>query len=100
MRQYLYRIQCSRYNEYPLEKYIAHFYHNVPLPLARHPGVLYRIGLEQTLFCIGPKYGLPCLDFKLDIIFRCLSVENVIILIGLLLLERQIVKLEFNNNNI
>ena len=87
----IYRISNSPQNDVPLERYISHFFHSVPLPLVGHPGVIYNIGTKKLNFKLSPQYCLPTLGFSLSVIFRCLSVDDVITLISLMLLERQIV---------
>ncbi|ETO08851.1 hypothetical protein RFI_28534 [Reticulomyxa filosa] len=88
---HIYRVSCSPANSVPLEKYVSHFVHNVPLPLAGHPGVIYRLGLNNIKFCLSHEFDLPTLNFSLQILFRCLEIEDVITLFGLVLMERKIV---------
>ncbi|ETO12897.1 hypothetical protein RFI_24479, partial [Reticulomyxa filosa] len=88
---HVYRVSCSPANNVPLERYVSHFVHNVPLPLSGHPGVIYQLGVKTIQFCLSHEYDLPTLNFSLQILFRCLSIDDVITLIGLVLMERKIV---------
>ena len=89
--QDIYCISMSPANRVPLEKYVAHFFHSVPLPLRGHPGVEYSIGTKKHLFRLEAKYNLRAIAMSLQWLFRCLDIDSVITLIGLILMERQIV---------
>ena len=88
---HVYCISMSPANRIPLEKYISHFFHLVPLPLCGHPGVKYSIGTKQHIFKLNAKYNLKNISFPLKYLFKCLDIDDIITLIGLILLERQII---------
>lgn len=58
--QDIYCISMSPANRVPLEKYVAHFFHSVPLPLRGHPGVEYSIGTK--VMSHNFLYEKMCLD--------------------------------------
>ena len=84
----LYLNESSKSNSF---KYISHFFHLVPLPLCGHPGVKYSIGTKQHIFKLNAKYNLKNISFPLKYLFKCLDIDDIITLIGLILLERQII---------
>eukprot|EP01083_Nonionella_stella_P017009 47507_1 len=88
---HVYCISMSPANAVPIEKYISHFFESVPLPLRGHPGVEYSIGTKRHIFSLNARYNLADIDFPLQYLFRCLSCDDIIHLIGAILLEKQIV---------
>ena len=52
----LYELINTPNNRIPIEKYISHFMHEIPLPLCGHPGVLYNIGRNKIIFKLAQEY--------------------------------------------
>lgn len=85
----LYRITMSP-SRVPFERYIEQLYFDVPVPL---PGQLVKcsIGHSKLLFSMPPRINFPMLDLPLRVLFRCLSLDSILLLFEQLLMEKKVV---------
>ncbi len=74
----------------PVERYISNFIFDVPLPPRGRTRVQYSIAESTMLICRPPDYELPLCDLPIKPLFQCLSVSNVLTILGYLLTERSI----------
>lgn len=86
----LYRIAVSPSNM-PIERFIGHFFHEIPVPRLYVPNVRYTIGHAKVHLALPPSAGLPYKNFSLLTLFRCLSVTNIIALFEHVLSEGKVV---------
>ncbi|CAM9964731.1 unnamed protein product, partial [Phaeothamnion confervicola] len=87
--QQLYRISLSD-APLPIERYIANFVCEVPLPPQGQIEVIYALPDRAVSIKRPPKNRLPLADFSYRPLFACLGVENVLTLFGLLLTETKV----------
>ena len=86
----LYRIYKNE-TPIPLERYVMNFMFDVPLPPCGDTRVQYTLA-DETVFISRPEPNeLPLLDISMKPLFECLSLENIVTIVGDLLCERSIV---------
>ena len=89
----LYRIATSGRSPLPLERYVANFVHDIPLPRQGAAKISWNCFTKDVVV----KYHrpaaneLPLVNFSYRPIFRCLSISNILILWGILLQEGRVV---------
>ena len=91
--QQLYRISLSGQSPLPLERYVASFVHDVPLPPKPSTGVTWNAFTNDTTveFRRPAPNDLPLVNFSYRPLLRCLSVSNILTLWGILLQEGRVV---------
>lgn len=89
----LYHISHSPSNPLPLERYIAHFTREIPLPPPGKIEVIAKLlpQLPQIKISRPSQNELPLFGFSLQPLFSCLSISNVMVLFSCLLSETQVV---------
>lgn len=85
--------QSARNNPLPVERYVAHFTREIPLP--PRGKICVQISLLPQLPFVTlsrpPVNALPRVGVSLQPLFRCLSVGNVMTVVGCLAVESQVV---------
>lgn len=89
----LYRISTSGRSPLPLERYIANFVHDVPLPRAGAAEISWKCFTDdvQVDFRRPAVNELPLVNFSYRPLFRTLSISNILALWGTLLQEGRVV---------
>ena len=89
----LLRIFQTRKVPLPLERYIANFVHDVPLPSPGSTKVRWNVFTKDATVCIEQpgKNELPLVNFSYQPLFRTLSVSNILVVWGILLQEGRVV---------
>ena len=92
----LFRVSLSQSN-IPIEDYVVHFFNCVPVPRFRDPGGI-RVTYDGTrrnqavaVFETDALNEFGITDFDCKVLFKCLSVPNIIRVVSLLLLEQKII---------
>ncbi|KAL0483263.1 hypothetical protein AKO1_011546 [Acrasis kona] len=85
----LYRISITP-GKVPLERIISNFMSEVPLPPQGLAEVQYTIGEKSVYITRPPPNDLPLSEVNFEILFKVLSVENILFLFNCILNERQI----------
>ena len=90
--QQLYRIFKSRTSPLPLERFIANFCNDVPLPPTGRAVVKWECFTMKKFVEIArpPPNQLPLVNFSYEPLFRTLSVANVLVVWGVLLSEGRV----------
>ena len=91
--QQLHRISLSGQSPLPLERYVASFVHDVPLPPKPGTGISWNAFTNDTTvdFRKPAPNDLPLVNFSYRPLLRCLSVSNILTLWGVLLQEGRVV---------
>ena len=91
--QQLHRISKSGLSPFPLERYIANFVHDVPLPRPGGAEICWDCFTKDTMvsFRRPAPNELPLVNFSYQPLFRCLSVPNILTIWGILLQEGRVV---------
>jgi len=86
----LFRIQVSNNTEIPLERLICHFVDSVYLQ--SESTLKYYIGTQELIFYQQAIYAqqIDLKDESLEVLFTCLSIDNIILLWQAVLLERKV----------
>lgn len=89
----LHRIASSGCSPLPLERFVASFVHDVPLPRPGAAKVAWNCFTKDTIVSYRrPAVNeLPLVNYSYQPIFRCLSVSNILTLWGILLQEGRVV---------
>ena len=89
----LYHISYSKTNPHPLERYIAHFTREIPLPPLGKIEVVAKLLPQLPSIPIHrpSENDLPLIGFSLQPLFSCLSVSNVMVVFSCLLAENRVV---------
>ncbi|CAM9515935.1 unnamed protein product, partial [Sphacelaria rigidula] len=87
--QQIYRIGLSE-APLPIERYISNFVCEVPLPPQGQVEVSYALPDRTLTISRPPKNRLPLVDFSYRPLLACLSVENLLCVVGLLLTEAKV----------
>ncbi|GAB5037240.1 Hypothetical protein NocV09_06800120 [Nannochloropsis oceanica] len=85
----LYRISISS-APLPIERYIANFFCEVPLPPQGQIEVRFALPDRTLTISRPPKNRLPMAAFSFRPLFTCLSVDNILTVFGCLLTETRI----------
>mmetsp|Transcript_2113 Transcript_2113/g.9260 ORF Transcript_2113/g.9260 Transcript_2113/m.9260 type:complete len:1300 (-) Transcript_2113:257-4156(-) len=85
----LYRVSLST-SPLPIERYIASFVSETPLPPQGQVTVQYPLPDRTLLIARPPKNRLPMANFSYRALFACLSLENALAVFGSLLLENRV----------
>ena len=86
----LYRIAVSP-SSLPIERYIANFFYDVPVPSPLYPIVRFAMGHEKLSIRQQQRLGLPHQHVSLMPLFKCLSVANIIAVFQHVLAEGKLV---------
>ena len=86
----LYRIAVSP-SSLPIERYIANFFYDVPVPTLLYPIVRFTMGHEKLSIRMQLKLGLPHQHVSLMPLFKCLSLPNIIAVFQHVLAEGKLV---------
>ena len=86
----LYRIAVSP-SSLPIERYIANFFYDVPVPTLLYPIVRFTMGHEKLSIRLQLKLGLPHQHVSLMPLFKCLSLPNIIAVFQHVLAEGKLV---------
>jgi hypothetical protein len=91
--QQLLRISQTRRAPLPLERYVANFVHDVPLPKPGRTKVRWNAFTKDTTVSFARRASneLPLVNFSYQPLFRALSVSNILVLWGELLQEGRVV---------
>ncbi len=89
----LYRIAISGRSPLPIERYVANFVHDVPLPSSGAAKISWNCFTKDTVVCYRRPAAneLPLVNYSYAPIFRCLSVSNILTIWGVLLQEGRVV---------
>lgn len=89
----LYRISRTPSSPLPLERYVANFTREVPLPPFGQVEIHYGLSDELSLIKImrPPINKLPLVNFSYRPLFSCLSVSNIMVIFACLLQESRVV---------
>ncbi|KAG7341614.1 DENN AEX-3 domain containing protein [Nitzschia inconspicua] len=88
------RIVSSKRSPLPLERYVANFFHDVPLPKPGAATVSWKPFLQDAPVVTFARPGpneLPLVNISFRPLFRCLSVSNILTVWGILLQEGRVV---------
>lgn len=88
------RIVASKRSPLPLERYVANFCHDIPLPKPGAATVSWKPFLQDASVVTFGRPGaneLPLVNFSFRPLFRCLSVSNILTIWGILLQEGRVV---------
>eukprot|EP00474_Spongospora_subterranea_P010181 CRZ10639.1 hypothetical protein [Spongospora subterranea] len=86
----LYRISLSC-APLPLERFIANFIMEVPVPPAGKTAVQFTIADQSLRIVRPPPNSLPLCDCRMATLFQCLDLNNVVALITAMITEQKIV---------
>ena len=86
----LYRIAVSP-SSLPIERYIANFFYDVPVPTPLFPVVRFQMGHEKLSLRQRLTLGLPHQHVSLMPLFKCLSVPNIVLVFQHVLAEGKLV---------
>eukprot|EP00934_Nitzschia_sp_Nitz4_P009226 Nitzschia sp. Nitz4//scaffold14_size191712//75431//77554//NITZ4_001717-RA/size191712-processed-gene-0.309-mRNA-1//-1//CDS//3329536909//9216//frame0 len=91
--QQMHRISQSGCSPLPLERYIANFVHDVPLPRPGATSIEWHCFSKDTKvrFQRPPTNDLPLVNFSYQPLFRTLSVSNILTIWAILLQEGRVV---------
>jgi len=91
--QQLYRISRTPSSPLPIERYIANFTREIPLPPCGKVEIRFGFSDEIPLIKImrPPSNKLPLVDFSYRPLFRFLSIPNILVVFGCLLQETRVV---------
>lgn len=89
----LYRIAISGRSPLPIERYVANFVHDVPLPRQGATKINWKCFTKDTIVSYRrpATNELPLVNYSYQPIFRCLSVSNILTIWGVLLQEGRVV---------
>ena len=86
----LYRIAVSP-SSLPIERYIANFFYDVPVPTPLFPVVRFQMGHEKLTLRQRLTLGLPHQHVSLMPLFKCLSVASIVVVFQHVLAEGKLV---------
>lgn len=90
----LHRISLTRKAPLPVERYIANFVHDIPLPPAGRTKIKWNCftsDITPTIIARPAPNELPLVNFSFRPLFRSLSVSNILVLWGALMQEGRVV---------
>jgi DENN domain-containing protein 5 len=89
----LHRIALSGRSPLPLERYVANFVHDIPLPRPGLAKVSWHCFTKDTVvdYSRPASNELPLVNYSYRPIFRCLSISNILTLWAVLLQEGRVV---------
>ncbi|KAL9650377.1 hypothetical protein ABK040_016444 [Willaertia magna] len=85
----LFRISVTP-SKIPLERYISNFLTEIPLPPQGQIQVHYGLGEKEVHIARPAPNELPMAEMDFELLFNTLDIDNILILMDLVLLEKQI----------
>ncbi|XP_071965347.1 C-myc promoter-binding protein-like isoform X2 [Antedon mediterranea] len=86
---FLYRLSISGPHEIPIERYIAHFIHEVPFPTPQRPRILVPLAHDQMILTQPRMTAIPLSGASFCALLRNLGPDNCMNLLVYVLLEHK-----------